>query len=519
MGFKQGFRDGLKPVLGVTRAFVAFTFLFVGLYVFFEHKTYLSDYKRVQQEEINTLQEKTKTSLEHLTKLSELTSKRLASSQGEVQRIQNILISVPRLSPDHTFPKIQKVSYHKLTPPEMTITRFGMLPLDPTLAPQREATQGDKTSIAFDKNAVIGKAMVLNSEGEIEGILEIELDLLEFQASLGTLQTLAFSPSEGVGHLIHNMPFAIYGKSFKNFWGFAAENKFLYAMFLFYMSFCLIFLPGAVYYLDRRRKNNQRREREALEMSHAQLTAKVGHQDDIIQIHEQNQESQQISNQSYQEVRSLLSNRQKAGTTYITRSLDVLEQSFFNPNIHLSEAEFIEIIRSCRKESRPLSYGSVSEVKNEAIDIKDMLEHICELFTAKIHASNLMVNIVCPKTVPFSGDPFFIQFLLITLIGKPIYRAPKNGKIVIRVKTQKMGLYIEVQDNNGLPYSEKAERLIKKSFDLFMTQDEFQQSCQDHGLTHMYSKDNKGFNVNKIVIPASSDSAEMSGSNVVPLFK
>lgn len=519
MGLTQGFRDGVKPILGVTGAFVSFTFLFVGLYVFFEYKTYLSDYKRAQQEEIKTLQKKTKASLEHLTKLSELTSNRIVASQGKAQRIQNILISVPRLSPDHTFPKIQKVSYHKFSAPQMTITRFGMLPLDPTLAPQRKATQGDKTSIVFDKAAVISKTMVLNSEGDIAGVLEIELDLLEFQASLGSLQTLTFSPSEGASLLIQNTPFAIYGKTFKTFWEFAVVNKVLYAMFFFYMSFCLIFLPGAVYYLDRRRKSSQRREREALEASHAQLIAKVGHQDDIIQLHEQTQESQQISNQSYQEVRSLLSNRQKAGTTYITRSLDVLEQSFFNPNIRLSEAEFIEIIRSCRKESQPLSYGAMSEIKNEPIDIKDMLEHIRELFTAKIHGSNLMVDIVCPKTVSFFGDPFFIQFLLITLIGKPIYRAPKKGKIIIRAKTQKMGLYVEIQDNNGLPYSEKAERLIKKSFDLFMTQDEFQQSCQDHGLTHMYSKDNKGFNINKIVIPASSDSAEMSGSNVVPLFR
>ena len=195
MGIAKDFKIILKPTLLWISAFVSFSLVPVVSYVFIEHQRYLAAYQATQQLELKTLQQKTLLALENLKKLSRLTVTRIIASHGDVKRIQNILSSVPRLNPNGTLPKIQKVFYNKLSPPQMVITLFGSFPLYSQSAPDVHVADKE-TIITIDENVVVSKTTVFSERDTLEGILEIQIDPIDFKIFLGNMETVTLNPPQ-----------------------------------------------------------------------------------------------------------------------------------------------------------------------------------------------------------------------------------------------------------------------------------------------------------------------------------
>lgn len=156
MRFKPAHKRLFQPTAEVIGAFCLLSLLFIGTYLYVDYQRYISSYKITQQAELNAAQEKINTNVDNIKKLSVLTTKRIAASNGNIKRIQHILVSSYALLPDLDFLKIQKVAYEKHSPPQHLITRFGISPLnvDRSLT---DKLQGEDPSIFLTKTAFILK--------------------------------------------------------------------------------------------------------------------------------------------------------------------------------------------------------------------------------------------------------------------------------------------------------------------------------------------------------------------------
>ena len=111
MGFIKDFQALLKPVLGAASILVFITLIFIPSYIFFEYQQYLSTYQKNQQEEVKSIQHKTKAFLGKIQELGDLTSYRILATKGDMKQVQDILISASRLYDPMEIPRIQKLSY------------------------------------------------------------------------------------------------------------------------------------------------------------------------------------------------------------------------------------------------------------------------------------------------------------------------------------------------------------------------------------------------------------------------
>lgn len=133
---------------GVMGVFCLLSLLFIGTYLYVDYQQYISSYKITQQAELKIAQDKINANVDNIKKLSVLTAKRIAASNGNIKRIQHILVSSYALLPDRDFLKIQKVAYEKHSLPQHLITRFGISPLNLN-RPSTDKPQGEGPSIFF----------------------------------------------------------------------------------------------------------------------------------------------------------------------------------------------------------------------------------------------------------------------------------------------------------------------------------------------------------------------------------
>lgn len=130
MKWFKDFRFAAVPLLLGTGAFLLTFCLFITAYSRFEYQSYLASYRVTQQKELEGLRSKAKDTVQKIDELLRLTRNRIAASQGDTKRIQNILISAPRLYSLQELPNIQSIAYHKLSQPYQTISRFGVFPTE-----------------------------------------------------------------------------------------------------------------------------------------------------------------------------------------------------------------------------------------------------------------------------------------------------------------------------------------------------------------------------------------------------
>ena len=518
MRISNDFRLILKPTLLCVAIFVSLSLMFVASYVFIEHQKYLSAYQITQQQELKALQQKTTIALENLKKLSQLTSERIAASQGDVKRIQNILSSVPRLNPSGTIPKLQKVFYSKFSSPQMVITLFGPFPLYSQTAPEVR-TPEKETSITFDENAIICRTPVFNEIGNLEGTLEIQIDPSDFSSFLGSTKTETVNLSQVLkneeGELLQKAPFPIYARQPNDLVNFIYVNQTLYAFFYYFTVIGIIFIACCAYYLNFRIKKSHKIRLEELEALLLKATTEENHLKGKLLTKQQHYKSSLIAFETYIKHLTILKKRYKEQAAYLSRSLNVVEQSLKNPKSSLSEETRAEIIDSCLKVCQSLSSGLISKTQSVPLDLRALLEEIRSLFSEKIYKSQLTLDLACISDLNFQGDPLFTKFILINVIGKSIHSLSKNGKSSIFMRENTRGFELEIQDN-GYSLADTTEGLMERYPDLFVKEEVFQRLCQDNGLEYEASRVESGLNAIKIVFPTPLD--QTSSHNVIPLF-
>jgi hypothetical protein len=101
-------------------------------------------------------------------------------------------------------------------------------------------------------------------------------------------------------------------------------------------------------------------------------------------------------------------------------------------------------------------------------------------------------------------------------VGQAIHRVPKKGVISISLKEIERGFQLRIIDN-GYYSRGSADKLIKKSFDLFLNDDNFLHICQENDLKYTYKKEADGLSTSCLILPIQEE--EVIKNNVVNLFK
>ena len=203
---------------------------------------------------------------------------------------------------------------------------------------------------------------------------------------------------------------------------------------------------------------------------------------------------------------------------YLGMTLSILKNSHTNPQSPIKEADRTDILNLCLRQTRALSLGLWEPTDKEDVDLKEIIHTIPLLFTDRIHAFSLQVEIRIPPKLmaTLRGEPVFMEVILINAIGKSIYRAQKNGRVHISLWEENGCYHLEIQDN-GFILTETAADLLTNACDLFIEHDAFQQLCQDNGIGYETSKTNDGsMNITRLML--SSPQGDIANRNEVRGF-
>ena len=148
--------------------------------------------------------------------------------------------------------------------------------------------------------------------------------------------------------------------------------------------------------------------------------------------------------------------------------------------------------------------------------MKKILEKIQMFFSDKIYKSTISLDVICPPFLFLEGDKFLIEFILLNVVGKSIYRVPKKSSISVVASQIDDKVSLVIQDN-GYSLVGTCKNLIKKSFDFLMEEDQFIQLCQENKIFYEHSEPIDSPNMTKITFHQFSK--EMAHDNVISLFE
>lgn len=513
MKLNHAYKDTSRLTLGIVGVFCFLSVLFVGIYLYVDYQRYLTSYKETQQAELKSAQEKINLNLENMKKLSVLTVNRISAVSGDRKRIQNILISSHALLPDRDFLKILKVTYEKLSLPQCLITRFGVVPLEDNK--QSSGVLTDKSpAILVNQDSIYAKTRLLDHNNQPEGILELHVALSHFKETLKLGSTLSFVAGNA-GVLLQKDPFPLYGNLPESFWGYFIQHTGHYAIFSLFALFAIVFTALSNIYSRFYIRRDSQEERDSLRDQLIESQREGNKANDALLTNQKRTETHQVTCQSSKQFQTSFFVHQREQLNHVLRSLDVVMRSLQNPENALPTEELMDILKSCLNVVEHVSGGTPLDIKHEPIRIHKTLANIRSLFTEKLYKSDLLMEVHCSEELIHYGDPLMVEFILLNLIGKPLYMARKNGKVDVRATNQKEGLQIQVKDN-GFPMNDKSQKQLQQAFEFFMTEQQFQQLCRDNGFFYEYSKDKAGLNVVTMLFP--NIELKSSNSNVVSLF-
>jgi hypothetical protein len=541
MELAYNFRNILKPTLGSFYLFVSLSSAFIITYIFVDYQSYLGAYQTSQTQEVEAVTKKAEATLGGLKKLLRLTEARIYATYGDLQgssqaktqnprgdpekhllRIQKILNSLHQLQFYQTPPELQKVSYSKLSPPQMIITRFGMFPLEPNKHAFEKMPPANKEPLFVLRDKDIKATItILNPQNSLEGILEIEIDFGAFKQFLGTYETIDIDRPLSSGNAIetiktpYSISFSAYGKPPKSFLAYAIGHKSHYAVFVFYILFTLIVIGFYIYFLDLHLHKSYHNKFENLEdtllkrdITEKALKQELGKLQQDAKIH-------QLSCQAQKKLQARLKGWQQEQASHMALSLKNMQQNFQNLPVQLRDQERMEFLYTYLQEIHVLPDGLWRSTKKEMVDFEEILHNFKLIFSEKIHKSAITIETNIADEVSLClGDPFLLELLLISAIGKPLHRISKDETISISLKKIPDYIHLEIRDN-GYAGAQTKEKLVQKYFDLFMTEETFHQTCLHNGLKYQYAKAD-GFNITHIMIPTLEQ--EASSNNVVKLF-
>lgn len=487
---------------------------FVAIYTYVDYKIYLSSYQITQQSELVAIQNKFHSNIENLKKLSVLTSNRILSYSKDLKQIQNILNSSYSLLPHADQLKIERITYDKLSSPQSRVTRFGALSLKSEDTPS-ETPNPNGPVVLFNKASITCKNWIFDVGKNHEGFLTISLNPAAFNATLPIGDTISFM--SGAAHiLLQHKPFPIYGKLPANFWGHSTKHKNHYAVFFLFILFSLVFMTSTAYWLwlhiRKTYSAKLQKLKNLLSLTQTNLE-KIKTAFFVLQQHMQNH---QTSYQAYKKFQASFRSHQREQVHHLLRSLDVILDVHKRHNTEISSKELIEIIESCVKAAERLSEGVASKIRTEPIKILTILDNLQDLFAEKIYKSSVELDITCSENLFYQGDAFFIEYVLIHVIGKALYGVSHQGKVNIKATNQREGCHIHIRDNGFFP-DNKLQRQLNQAFDLFMSQENFRKLCQEHKILFEYHRTKNGFNNTKILFPKIE--GVFLGDNIIPFFR
>ncbi len=513
MKIKQEYKKALRPAFWVMGMFTFLSIIFIGAYLYIDFKSYSSTFLQTQHLELKATQEEIRFKEEALKKLLDLTVKRIAATSGDTKRIQNILTSVPSLVSDEIPVKFQKVTYKKLSQPNQLITRFGISSLKQR-ANQSKAPHNKIHLLAFDEYDVKLSGAVLGPKGHLEGILEIEIPLTSFLYTFNLKDTLSFFPDKNV-ILLQKEPIALYGKQPSPFWEYGLKHWQHYLALFLVWIISLICLGLSTIFLFVIIRRNFKEQLSILSQQLSKTQDEVNNLEENLNDQEQLEEVHQSANQSYKQFQIQFHNHRREQALSILGILDIVIKDYQNQDVSLSTKEFQDIVTSSVEIAEHLAEGVPTSLRKETIHVKGVLENARALFSERIHKSNLNLNINCPGTLFYEGDRFLLEMLLMNVIGKNIFMIPKHGKMEIKVNQTQDCVQIQITDT-GFPIDERSQKQINQSFDFFLAKDTFQRFCAENGFTYNHTRDKRGINITKILLPNMVE--EFEGSNVVQLF-
>jgi len=513
MKFSNVCRGLSSLTVQIVGAFCFLFLIFLGAYVYVDYRSYLSSYQITQQSELKSLRDKISLNVDNIKKLSVLTSKRIAASKGDVKRIQSILVSTPSLLPDKDFLKLQKVTYEKFSHPQCLVTRLGVSSPGSDKR-SLEATNKKEPSFFFEQNSVYSKTGIFSQDGVAEGILEIHIDTAHFKEMLKIGSTLSFV--HGADHvLLQKSPLPIYGKLPQSFWGYYAQSVGHYMIFFLFAAFTVVFIVLSTIYSRIHIRQEIGQEIETLKDAVSKWQMESHKANDALITNQKRAETHQTTCQSYTQFQTSFFQHQREQLNHVLRSIDVVMRSFQNPNVSLPGQELMDILKSCLNVVESIVSGSLTVSRRVPVRLIKTLSSVRSVFTEKMHISELTMEMHCSEDLTYYGDPMMIEFILLNLIGKSLYLAPKKGKVEIRASGPKEGLHVQVK-NKGFSTNEKMQKQIMQAFDFFMADDHFHQFCQENGFYYEYNKDKDGLNMATLFFP--NVEIESLGDNVISLF-
>ncbi|MBM3469121.1 MAG: HAMP domain-containing histidine kinase [Alphaproteobacteria bacterium] len=519
MRFQRSFRNTLKPIGFSVFCFALFSFVFFIGYIFIDYRAYVKRYQISQAQEIEDIQEQTTEFLEHFEKILGLIESRVYAAQGNTNRIQGILRSVHQLQGTQKLPEIQQVSYYKFSYPQMTITRFGTLPLDSKkLLAEITIPKNRSDPINIEDKGMVGRMPIIGSDGNIEGLLEVLIPLPEFWKSLGTFNTVKFR--EGFlrdgskkPHLYSLFPIRL--MSPHSFQTYALNHWHTYAGFGSYLIFSLLLVGLCIYYLAARFRIIYHARHTKLKENLLDLEQREKTLSEELRASQQDAYNHQLSCQLRRKLQAGIKKNQIDYADRITNSLMTMQESHKDAFSSMTHQQSCALLDQWMGQLFIISRGLWQPMNKEKVDLKKIIHNILILFTEKIQASHITIKINIPPkmTTTFNGDDLFIELLLTNAIGKLIHRVPKKGIVIISLSKEKGGFCIELQDNRF----NLEESVIQNPFDFFIKDDIFQKSCTANRIFYETIKgQDGGMNVTNIILPIPE---ETDHTNVVQLFK
>lgn len=220
-----------------------------------------------------------------------------------------------------------------------------------------------------------------------------------------------------------------------------------------------------------------------------------------------------VGNKLYKRFLSDLMTRQKEQVHYVYASLDVVLESLKNPAIKVSAKEREEILRSCMTVIKPLSNGLVGKMENRPILLKNLFEKVIAILAEKISHVPMNIDITCPEDLSFNNDSLVMELVLMTLIGKAIYRTPKNGEVTITLEVRERSIQLEIRDKGYILPNE--EKLFKSVFNHFIEGEVLDAFCQENELFYRSFKNNEEVNVALLEIPISCSKQSAANINIM----
>jgi signal transduction histidine kinase len=488
-------------------------FLGGSTYSRFEYQSYLTSYEITQQKEVEGLRTKAKDTIQKIDELLRLTGNRIAASQNNVKRIQNILISAPRLYSLQELPNIQSIAHHKLSQPYQTVSRFGVFPTEiPSLQASPKAS-----GTSVQKNIIQSHISIFDENETLQGVLEVKIALSTFKAFLGNQSTLSFTPlssgKESSIRLLANIPFMIYTKEPSSFLEFIIDNKSRYALFFAYTVLVFLLFVCGLFYLRRSFEKSYGNKMNTLEASLIEVREERDQFEEKLLNSEQKYKSCLLSFQSYKKIHANLNMRNREQAKQLYESLSLMAQE-----LHLSKEnqKQTKFVKSCLQYANMLSEGIMQSTRNEKVNFKNLLEEIPALFAERIYKSKIIIDLNCPDDLFFFGDSLFVELVLMNVLGKSLYRIPKNGKVSITVINDENMISFTIQDK-GFSLVDESEKLFRQAFDLFIPDSTLKAICYKNGLQYVSSRNDEGLNTTELKIPIYT--RDTSGHNVVKLFQ